>query len=51
MSGVVCCDTCPFSPTCEEEEDLASHSYRDSTHDPDFDPWDNSGRPATRDIL
>lgn len=19
---MVCCDTCPFSPTCEEEEDF-----------------------------
>ena len=22
-----CCDICPFSPTCEEEEDQVSHSY------------------------
>jgi hypothetical protein len=20
---MICCDTCPYSPTCEEEEDFA----------------------------
>lgn len=25
---IACCDVCPFSPTCEEEEDQVSHSYR-----------------------
>lgn len=35
MDGVICCDTCPFSPTCEEEEDQVSHSYRHDDQDPE----------------
>jgi hypothetical protein len=22
VNGVICCDTCPYSPTCEEERDF-----------------------------
>lgn len=34
---MICCDTCPFEPTCEEEDDFRRHIFGlDDEEEDDF---------------
>jgi hypothetical protein len=55
MNGHICCDTCPYSPTCEEERDFLAdiglapkcgQEYDDDSM-ADFIPEDWSGEAMT----
>lgn len=34
---MICCDTCPYSPTCEEEDDFAREIFGELDDDEEQD--------------